>query len=59
MKKITPNPPETPNSSDSLDPNQLSQATQRTISARLRDPKNPDPSATFSPSSPTSTPKPC
>lgn len=43
MKKITPNPPETPNSSDSLDPNQLSQATQRTISARLRDPKNPDP----------------
>ncbi len=26
---------------DSLDPLQLSQATQRTISARLRDPKNP------------------
>ncbi|EJM62165.1 hypothetical protein PMI30_04895 [Pseudomonas sp. GM50] len=34
MKKFPP---------DSLDPNQLSQATQRTISARLRDPKHPDP----------------
>lgn len=34
MKKFPP---------DSLDPLQLSQATQRTISARLRDPKNPDP----------------
>ncbi|MGE7962111.1 DUF6124 family protein [Pseudomonas sp. NPDC089918] len=34
MKKFPP---------ESLDPNQLSQATQRTISARLRDPQNPDP----------------
>jgi hypothetical protein len=39
MKKITPNPPETQNASDSLDPTQLN----RTISARLRNPKNPDP----------------
>ncbi|KNH45158.1 DUF6124 family protein [Pseudomonas lini] len=34
MKKFPP---------DSLAPLQLNQATQRTISARLRDPKNPDP----------------
>ncbi|EJM71281.1 hypothetical protein PMI30_00390 [Pseudomonas sp. GM50] len=45
MKKITPNPPETDTSSEAetLDLTQLSKATQRAVSARLRDPKQPDP----------------
>ncbi|MDT9675169.1 hypothetical protein F6R97_11250 [Pseudomonas sp. JV414] len=45
MKKITPNPPETDTSSEpeTLDLTQLSKATQRAVSARLRDPKQPDP----------------
>ncbi|WP_460147995.1 DUF6124 family protein [Pseudomonas sp. S2_A02] len=43
MKKT--NPPEDPTLSESedLDLTQLSQATQRAVSARLRDPKQPDP----------------
>jgi hypothetical protein len=45
MKKITPNPPEadTPSEPETLDLDQLSKATQRAVSARLRDPKQPDP----------------
>ena len=45
MKKITPNPPEadTPSETETLDLTQLSKATQRAVSARLRDPKQPDP----------------
>ena len=45
MKKITPNPPETdtPSEPETLDLTQLSQATQRAVSARLRNPKQPDP----------------
>ena len=45
MKKITPNPPETdtPSEPETLDLTQLSKATQRAVSARLRDPKQPDP----------------
>ncbi|MBK5549083.1 MULTISPECIES: DUF6124 family protein [unclassified Pseudomonas] len=45
MKKITPNPPETDTSSETetLDITQLSEAIQRRVTARLRDPKQPDP----------------
>ena len=45
MKKITPNPPEadTPSETETLDRDQLSKATQRAVSARLRNPKQPDP----------------
>lgn len=45
MKKITPNPPETdtPSEPETFDLTQLSQATQRAVSARLRNPKQPDP----------------
>lgn len=45
MKKITPNPPktDTPSEPETLDLPQLSQATQRAVSARLRNPKQPDP----------------
>jgi hypothetical protein len=41
MKKITPNPPETSTVSDPLD--ELSKATQRTVSKRLRNPNHADP----------------
>lgn len=45
MKKTTRNPLEnpTPSESEDLDLTQLSQATQRAVSARLRNPKHPDP----------------
>ncbi len=45
MKKTTRNPHENPATSESeeLDLTQLSKATQRAVSARLRDPKQPDP----------------
>lgn len=45
MKKITPNPQETDTSSETetLDITQLSEAIQRRVTARLRDPKQPDP----------------
>ena len=45
MKKITPNPPETdtPSEPETLDLTQLSQATQRAVSARLRNPNHLDP----------------
>jgi hypothetical protein len=43
MKKITPNPPGLPDSAAEIDPIELSQTTQRTVSARLRDPNTPDP----------------
>lgn len=45
MKKITPNPPET--DSDLLDPIELSKSTERTISARLRNPNHADPISHF------------
>jgi len=38
MKKLTPNPPET-----DFDPTELSQATERAVSARLRNPHHADP----------------
>jgi hypothetical protein len=41
MKKITGNPPET--DSESIDPTELSQATERAVSARLRNPNHADP----------------
>ena len=40
MKKITPNPPETSTDTDPLD---LSETTERTVSARLRNPGHADP----------------
>ncbi|AHZ72928.1 MAG: DUF6124 family protein [Pseudomonas mandelii] len=43
MKKITPNPPGLSDSAAPLDTIELSKATQRAVSARLRDPKKPDP----------------
>ena len=45
MKKTTRNPLENPaiSESEELDLTQLSQATQRAVSARLRNPKQPDP----------------
>jgi hypothetical protein len=43
MKKITPNPPETPADAEPLDPVQLSETTERTVSARLRNPNHADP----------------
>ena len=45
MKKTTRNPLENPATpeSETLDLDQLSKATQRAVSARLRDPKQPDP----------------
>jgi hypothetical protein len=45
MKKITPNPPktETPSEDETLDIPQLCETIQRRISARLRDPRQPDP----------------
>ncbi|MGX0888030.1 hypothetical protein AB7M22_000038 [Pseudomonas sp. ADAK2 TE3594] len=45
MKKTTRNPLENPATpeSETLDRDQLSKATQRAVSARLRDPKQPDP----------------
>lgn len=45
MKKITPNPPESaPHSDvDAPDLSQLSETTERIISARLRNPNHPDP----------------
>ena len=41
MKKHSPNPPDS--STDSTDLSALSKATERTVSARLRNPKRPDP----------------
>ncbi|KZN16602.1 MULTISPECIES: DUF6124 family protein [Pseudomonas] len=45
MKKTKPKPLENPATpeSETLDLTQLSKATQRAVSARLRDPKQPDP----------------
>ena len=45
MKKVTPNPPESAalSDTDAPDLSQLSNATERTISARLRNPNNPSP----------------
>ncbi|MFJ7284880.1 DUF6124 family protein [Pseudomonas sp. NPDC099000] len=45
MKKITPNPPESAalSDADAPDLSQLSETTERTISARLRNPNHPDP----------------
>lgn len=40
MKKITPNPPETSTDTDPLD---LSETTERAVSARLRNPSHTDP----------------
>jgi hypothetical protein len=40
MKKITPNPPETPMDSDAV---KLSEATEQAVSKRLRNPNYPDP----------------
>ncbi len=41
MKKHSPNPPDT--ATESADLSALSKATERTVSARLRNPKRPDP----------------
>jgi hypothetical protein len=41
MKKVTPNPPESP--SDPLDPVPLSEITEPAVSARLRNPNHADP----------------
>jgi hypothetical protein len=45
LKKITPNPPasEARSDADTSDLNQLSDTTERTVSARLRNPQRPDP----------------
>lgn len=45
MKKITPNPPESEalSEADAPDLSQLSETTERIISARLRNPNHPDP----------------
>ncbi len=45
MKKITPNPPESAalSEADAPDLSQLSETTERIISARLRNPNHPDP----------------
>ena len=45
MKKITPNPPGSESCSDAETPDltHLSDTTERTVSARLRNPKHPDP----------------
>ncbi|MCS3841203.1 hypothetical protein HNR03_005835 [Pseudomonas sp. JAI111] len=43
MKKTSPNPPESPADSDPLDPIHLSEATERKVSARLRNPRRVDP----------------
>jgi hypothetical protein len=45
MKKITPNPPESAahSNADAPDLSQLSETTERIISARLRNPNHPDP----------------
>jgi hypothetical protein len=40
LKKITPNPPETSTDTDPLD---LSETTERAVSARLRNPSHTDP----------------
>jgi hypothetical protein len=40
LKKITPNPPETSTDTDPLD---LSETTERAVSARLRNPNHADP----------------
>ena len=41
MKKHSPNPPDS--ATESADLSALSKATERTVSARLRNPKRPDP----------------
>ena len=41
MKKNSPNPPDS--ATESTDLSALSKATERTVSARLRNPKRPDP----------------
>lgn len=43
MKKLSPNPPEVPAEADTLDPVQLSETIERTVSARLRNPSHADP----------------
>lgn len=45
MKKITPNPPasEARSDAETSDITQLSDTTERTVSARLRNPQRPDP----------------
>ncbi|MGL6241860.1 DUF6124 family protein [Pseudomonas sp.] len=45
MKKITPNPPKSAafSDADAPDLSQLSETTERIISARLRNPNHPDP----------------
>lgn len=43
MKKVTPNPPESPTDSDPLDSPPLSDITEPAISARLRNPSHADP----------------
>ncbi|MET0777543.1 MAG: DUF6124 family protein [Pseudomonas mandelii] len=43
MKKSSPNPPESPTDDDPLDLAQLSETTERLVSARLRNPSHTDP----------------
>lgn len=43
MKKTNPLEDPTPSESETLDLTQLSKATQHAVSARLRNPKQPDP----------------
>ncbi|MHC8391329.1 DUF6124 family protein [Pseudomonas sp. MDT2-39-1] len=43
MKKLSPNPPESPADSDSIDSVPLSEITERIVSARLRNPRHADP----------------
>lgn len=43
MKKITPDPPETRTASDTVDIDQLSAASHRAVSKRLRNPNHADP----------------
>ncbi|NWL21278.1 DUF6124 family protein [Pseudomonas umsongensis] len=43
MKKITPDPPEAPTASDTVDIDQLSAASHRAVSKRLRNPNHVDP----------------
>ena len=43
MKKLSPNPPQVSAEAETLDPVQLSETTERTVSARLRNPGHAEP----------------
>lgn len=47
MKKITPDPPESSTASEAINLDQLSEASHRAVSKRLRNPSHADLSVTF------------